>query len=175
MPLPTDVPVLATARLRLRGHTLGDFDSSFALWSNPEVTRHIGGRPSTREETWSRLLRYAGHWALLGFGYWVVEERDSHRFVGEVGFADFKRELEPPLNGMPEMGWVLAPAFQGKGYATEAISAGLAWGDGHFKRATIACLIDAGNAPSIRVATTCGFKPMGPATYKGAPTLLFKR
>ena len=76
---------------------------------------------------------------------------------------------------MPEMGWALAPAFHGKGYATEAIGAALAWGDAHFHRARIACLIDAGNAPSIRVATTAGFRPRSPAVYKGAPTLLFER
>lgn len=169
------IPTLETARLVLRGHTLADFEPSLAMWSDARVTRHIGGRPSTREEAWSRLLRYAGHWALLGFGYWVVAERDSGAFVGEVGFADFHRELEPPLLGKPEMGWALAPAFHGRGYATEAIGAALAWGDSHFQRATLACLIDPGNAPSIRVATACGFKLRGNATYKGASTLLFER
>jgi len=43
------------------------------------------------------LLRYAGHWALAGYGYWIVEERESGRPVGEVGLADFRREISPPL------------------------------------------------------------------------------
>jgi len=65
--------VIETARLRLRGHGLEDTERMAALWSDAEVTRYIGGRPQTAEESWSRLLRYAGHWRLLGFGYWVVE------------------------------------------------------------------------------------------------------
>lgn len=65
------VPTLETERLILRGHGVDDFGDSAAMWAEPEVVRHIGGRPFTREESWSRLLRYIGHWSALGFGYWV--------------------------------------------------------------------------------------------------------
>jgi RimJ/RimL family protein N-acetyltransferase len=58
-------PALDTDRLTLRGHGLADFADSLRLWSDPDVTRYIGGRPFTEEEVWSRLLRYAGHWSLL--------------------------------------------------------------------------------------------------------------
>ena len=61
------------------------------MWADPEVTRYIGGRPFGVEEVWTRLLRYAGHWALLGYGYWAVIEKSSGRFVGEAGLADFHR------------------------------------------------------------------------------------
>ncbi len=63
------------------------------MWADPEVTRYIGGKPLTEEESWARLLRYVGHWSLLGFGYWVVEEKTTGNFIGEVGFADYKRDL----------------------------------------------------------------------------------
>ena len=56
------IPVLETARMRLRGHVEADLDASAAMWGNPEVTRFIGGKAATRDETWSRLLRYAGLW-----------------------------------------------------------------------------------------------------------------
>ena len=78
------VPMLETERLILRGHRLEDFDDSFALWSDPKVTRYTGNKPASREEVWNRLLRYVGHWALLGYGFWNVRERGSDRFVGEV-------------------------------------------------------------------------------------------
>ena len=68
----------------------------------------------------TRLLRYAGHWWLLGFGYWVLQEKATGAFVGELGFAQWKRELEPAIQ-VPEAGWVLATAAHGKGYATEAL------------------------------------------------------
>ena len=86
-----------TDRLILRPHVREDFDESYALWSDETVTRFIGGKPFSREEVWTRLLRYAGHWALLGYGYWVIREKNSGRFVGEIGFADYQREIEPPL------------------------------------------------------------------------------
>jgi RimJ/RimL family protein N-acetyltransferase len=89
----SDVPVVETDRLRLRGHTLDDFAHTRALWTDAAVMQHMGGKPQTLEECWARLLRYAGHWPLLGFGYWLVEERETGEFVGEVGFADFKRDM----------------------------------------------------------------------------------
>ena len=102
-----EVPALDTERLTMRGHTLADFDECLAMWTDPVVMRHLGGRPLTMEEMWARLLRYAGSWSLLGFGYWVVRERATGRFVGEVGLADLRRDIEPRLGGVPEAGWVL--------------------------------------------------------------------
>ena len=61
-------PALDTARLSLRGHTRDDFAECAAMWADPLVTRHVGGRPMAGEEVWARVLRYAGLWTLLGFG-----------------------------------------------------------------------------------------------------------
>jgi RimJ/RimL family protein N-acetyltransferase len=116
-----DAPSFDTDRLSLRRHRREDFDECAAMWADPEVTRHIGGRPFTGEEVWTKLLRYVGHWSVLGFGYWVVRERATGRFVGEVGFADFKRDMIPSIAGVPEVGWVLAPWSRGRGFATEAV------------------------------------------------------
>src|SRR6266702_6413802 len=102
------VPSIETDRLILRGHRKEDLEACLALWSNPIVTRYTVRMPLSREDVWGRLLRYAGHWALLGFGYWAVEEKSTGAFVGEIGFADYKRNLEPALHDTPEIGWVLA-------------------------------------------------------------------
>src|SRR5438045_3039872 len=91
------VVVVETERLRLRPHRLEDFEELAAIWADPAVVRFIGGKPLNREESWARLLRYAGHWALMGFGFWAVEERDSGEYVGDVGLARFQREMQPPL------------------------------------------------------------------------------
>jgi RimJ/RimL family protein N-acetyltransferase len=169
------IPVLETERLILRGHRIDDFDDSAVLWGDPDVTRYIGGRPSVREEVWNRLLRYVGHWALLGFGYWVVMDKQTDEFVGEVGFADFKRELEPSFEGSPEVGWVLLPRFHGRGLATEAVRGALAWLETHFGAVRSVCMIDPDNAPSIRVANKCGYTELARTTYKGEPAVLFER
>jgi RimJ/RimL family protein N-acetyltransferase len=170
-----DIPIIATARLTLRAHRLDDFDACAAMWADPAVTRHIGGKPSSQEDVWARMLRYAGHWALLGFGYWAIEETATGEFVGELGFADFRREIEPPLEGMPEIGWALVSPAHGKGYATEAVSAVSAWGDERFGERTTACLISPDNLASIRVAEKCGYTQAGRAAYKGQATLVFTR
>lgn len=170
-----DVPVLETERLRLRGHRLDDFSHSAAMWSDPDVTRHIGGKPLTEEESWTKFLRYVGHWSLLGFGYWAVEEKATGKFVGEIGFADYKRDLQPSLKGIPEIGWVLASQAHGKGYATEAVRGVTAWGDAHFGLARTACIIAPENAASIRVAVKCGYQEWQRTTYHGHPTLMFVR
>lgn len=83
------------------------------MWADPLVTRYIGGTPFSEEDSWARLLRYAGHWALLGFGFWAIEEKETGRFAGELGFADFKRDIHPPLEATPELGWVLRSEIHG--------------------------------------------------------------
>lgn len=170
-----NVPILETERLRLRGHGLDDFAAAAAMWSDPIVTRHTTGKPQTREEVWARLLRYVGHWAMLGFGFWAVEEKDSGEFVGELGFAEFKREIEPSLDGIPEIGWILAPRFHGKGYATEGVRAVIAWGDEHFGAVQTACLIQPENLASIRVAEKCGYREYARSTYKEHEVIMLSR
>ncbi len=172
---PEIVPVLETPRLILRGHRLDDFADSLTLWSDPAVTRFIGGRTFTQEEIWARLIRYVGHWVLLGFGYWAVTDKETGRFLGEVGFADFKRTIEPSFEDMPEIGWVLASHAHGKGYATEAVRAAVAWGDRHFQGSRTVCIIDPDNQPSIHVAEKCGYEEFQRTTYKDQPTIMFVR
>lgn len=169
------VPGLETERLRLRGHRLDDFAKCAAMWADPVAVRFIGGKPLSEEEAWTRFLRYAGHWAVLGFGYWLAEEKATGKFIGEVGFADYKREIEPSLKGVPEVGWVLASTAHGNGFATEAVRAVVKWGDGRFEGAPTACIIAPDNLASIRVAEKCGYRQTRVATYKGHSTLMFER
>ncbi|HWY22666.1 MAG TPA: GNAT family N-acetyltransferase [Candidatus Acidoferrum sp.] len=170
-----EVPVLETERLRLRGHRVDDFVHCATMWAEPAVVRHTVGKPLTEEESWRRLLGYVGHWALMGFGFWVAEEKATGKFVGEIGFVDYKRDLVPSLKGVPEIGWVLASEAHGKGFATEAVRAAVAWGDAHFSPPRTACIIAPENAASIRVADKCGYREFARTTYKGKPTVMFVR
>jgi len=170
-----DIPVLTTERLSLRGPATDDFQHLTALWGDPDVVRHISGNPSTPSESWMRLLTSAGHWALLGFGYWMVEERASGRFVGQVGLADFKRDIEPDFGGAPEAGWVLAPWSHGKGYATEAVQAALAWGEANLAMTRCVCMISPDHPASLRVAEKCGFTPFAETEFKSSPVILLER
>jgi len=170
-----DVPVLETARLRLRAHRLDDFEASFAMWSDPLVTRYIGGKPSTEQQTWSRMTSYAGHWALMGFGYWALEDTSTGTFAGELGFANFRREIAPSMRDVPELGWSLASRFHGRGLATEAVRAAVAWGDARFGLARTVCLIDVENLASLRVALKSGYAVFEQTLFHERPTLFLER
>ncbi len=173
-PLESMVPVLETPRLRLRAHRLDDFRTLADIWADPAVHRYLSLHPSTPEESWLRLLRYAGLWNFLGYGCWVIEERATGRCIGDLGYADFKRGITA-LEGLPEMCWVLAAEAHGKGYASEALAAAMAWGLGHFGDDHCACIIAPDNAGSINVATKAGFRSAGQTTYRDEPILLFIR
>jgi len=166
--------VLTTPRLELRPHAASDYDDMLALWSDPAVTRFIGGKPSTEDEVWARLLRYGGLWNLFGLGYWVVRERSNGAFVGELGFAHFRRRLGPDFDDAPEAGWALSPQVQGKGFALEALTAALQWADGRIGNRFV-CMISPDNTPSIRLAERVGFKPFDVRSYKGSDSQLFAR
>jgi RimJ/RimL family protein N-acetyltransferase len=175
MERPSVVPVLETERLRLREHRASDHAERMVIWSDPDVTRYIGGRPQTAEEVWRRFLQYVGLWNVLGYGYWAVEEKATGRYIGDIGFADFRREMEPCLHGMLEFGWVLAPHAHGKGCASEAVAAAIGWGEQHFPALRAVCIISPENLPSIRVAEKAGFRRWQDTTYHGSPTLVFSR
>lgn len=168
------VPTLETTRLILRAHELKDLDACTAMWSDPRIAKYTIGDPSTAQRTWMRLLGYRGHWEVLGFGYWAVEEKASGQYIGEMGFADFKRDLKPSIEGMPELGWALAAHAHGKGYATEGLRAAVAWGDMHFKSKTV-CIISPSNPASLRVAAKIGYQEYARTTKNSEAEILFSR
>lgn len=169
------VPIIETERLLLRAHCLDDFESLAAMWADPEVTRFIGGKPSPRDESWARLLRYCGHWKLLGFGYWAVELKGEPGLVGDVGFADWKRDITPSLEGTPEAGWVFSPKVHGRGVASEAVEAAHAWGDRHFGGKATCCIVNPENQASIRVAEKFGYREVARTAFKGSDVIQYRR
>lgn len=166
---------IITERLVLTPPTLKDFVDCTQLWGDPSVTRYISGDPLSVEAAWAKFLRSVGHWAALGFGYWVVREKATGVFVGEVGFGRFKRNITPAFNDTPEIGWVLMPAFHGLGYATDAVSAALAWADQHLSATRTVCLIDPDNTASIRLANKMGYREFDRANYHDEMNILFER
>jgi RimJ/RimL family protein N-acetyltransferase len=168
-------PAIETTRVVLRPHRPEDFDAYTVMWADPIVTRYVGGRPRSREESWIRFLRQFGMWPLLGFGFWALEDKATGRFIGEAGFHDLKRDMVPSIEGIPEAAWALIPAVHGKGLATEIVRRITAWGDDNLGAEKTVCIIDASHAGSIAVAEKCGYAELLRTTYHGAATILFKR
>lgn len=169
------IPVVETSRLILRGRTLEDFPAFAAMLKMPEVTRYTTQAALSGEEAWVKFVRMEGLWSLTGYGFWIVEEKATGAFIGEIGLADFKRDIRPSLEGMPEFGWLLTPSAHGKGYAKEAVGAAIAWAEKKFPRTTFCCIIDPANTASVSVADAHGFKPVARAPYKGVDIAIFHR
>ena len=170
----TRAPLIETARLRLRARTIDDFPAFAALQGDPEFHRFINGAPVAEPEAWGKFLVAAGAWCLLGYGYWIVEDKESGLYLGDAGVSNFHRAIEPPLDA-PEAGWGFAPAVWGRGIATEAMTAVMGWCDRHLDAPTVCCIIDPAHVASIAVARKVGFEPGESAIFKGKPTLVLRR
>ena len=174
---PTSAPTLTTARLTLTGHAATDLEDCAAMWTDPRVYTMIGGQPRSREDVWIRLLRSIGQWTLFGYGSWIARETATGRLIGELGLIEARRAIAPSIDARPEfgpeVGWTLTGDAQGKGYASEALAAILAWTDARIPATT--CIIDPANAPSIRLADRLGYRLHTTGTYRDAPILIFDR
>jgi RimJ/RimL family protein N-acetyltransferase len=170
------VPVILTQRLKLRAHEASDFEALAAHWSHPDTIRFIGGTARPPADVWSQnVLRNRGLWQVLGYGYWLVEDRKTGAFVGEVGFADFHRDTEPAFWGHPECGWVIAPEKFGQGYASEAVAAIHDWLDSECEAAKSCCIIDEDNAASVRIAGKLGYRQKGTVRFREEDVMYFER
>jgi RimJ/RimL family protein N-acetyltransferase len=159
---------LDTPRLRLRQFKSADFDEYAALCADAEVMRYVGDRvPLSREDAWRQLAMLAGHWTLRGYGMWVVEELSSGAFVGRVG-------LHYP-EGWPdrEIGWALARAFWGRGYALEAATAALRVAFEVLEWSRVVSLIAAQNSRSIRLAERLGERREHTLKVRGHEAMLY--
>lgn len=150
-------PSLETSRLILRPFKASDIDVFAAYWSDPGVIRWSGGRIIPRAEAWSRMMAHAGHWDLLGYGFWALEEKASGQMIGEAGLIDLMPDYPATVAGVPEIGWVLSPSAQGKGYATEAARAVVDWGRSHLGPVRVIAAVNVENVASIKVAQKCDF------------------
>lgn len=168
--------MIETERLILRPHSIADFEALCAMNADPVTRKFVGGGvPIPREECWHRLMRYAGHWAFFGYGMFAIIEKDSGRFVGETGLADFHRGLGEAFDPFPEAGWMLSSTVFGKGYATEAVTAAHRWFEANRPEARTVCIIDPGNTASVKVAEKLGYRPFGETRYKDAPVTMYER
>ena len=167
-------PRIETERLVLRGFELRDLDYFLTFFADAEASQHVGG-PNGKEDTWRRMLAGAAFWPLTGLGMWTVASRDDDEAIGHVGLFDFLRDCDPSIDGTPEMGWILDPSAQGKGYAREACEAVLDWFEQYFGKHPIWALISPGNEASMKLAEKLGFVRQPDGVYRDRPQTLWLR
>jgi RimJ/RimL family protein N-acetyltransferase len=116
-------PMIETKRLILRTWREADIAPNTAMLADPDAARYItaDGKPVDELNGWRNAAIMSGHWALHGYGMFVVEEKASGMFVGRVG------PWHPPTWPGFEVGWGVAKEFRGKGYAFEATCASIDW------------------------------------------------
>lgn len=109
------LPVLATARTRLRAPRLTDFDAWVEVLCGAN-SEQLGG-PFTRDQAFAEFCASVSMWLLRGHGLWTVEALDGSDILGFVllGFEPGDQE--------PELGYLFRTGAQGQGLAQEAASA----------------------------------------------------
>lgn len=148
--------MLRTERLLLRRWHADDRAPFAALCADPEVMRFVGdGRPLDAEAADASIERFERHWDEHGFGLWAVEEDGVLRGFCGLAIPAFLPAILPAV----EVGWRLERAAWGRGLATEAARAAVAWGFAELGLAQVVAVIAEGNARSERVARKLGAVP----------------
>ena len=161
-----ELPLL-TPRLALRAFTPADVPAAHAIYSDPEVMRHVGAGPvASLAETASMLRSYADHQALHGFSFWALLERASGALIGDAGLYRAGSEVE--------LGYTLGRAWWGRGYATEAAAACLDAAFGPLALDDVIALVEPANVASIRVLEKLGLRRAGERQAFGRPHLLYR-
>nr|WP_221236724.1 GNAT family N-acetyltransferase [Novosphingobium taihuense] len=132
------------------------------LVSDPEVHRFLGPRPEDpTTDMFSRALRAAGSWHFYGYGLFLAHERATGSFVGQLGVFHSMRGFGKGMDDVVEAGWIVAREHWGKGYASEAMEAALAWVEQAHGVSRVACMIERGNDASVALAERLGFVRYG--------------
>ncbi|NUR94650.1 MAG: GNAT family N-acetyltransferase [Kribbellaceae bacterium] len=143
---------LQTERLVLRGWRDSDLEPWAAMNADPEVREHLGDL-LTREQSDASVASFQAEFDQRGYGWWAVELRSTGAFLGFAGLDPVDEEM--PFTGV-EIGWRLARSAWGKGYATEAAKAGLAFGFETLELPEILAVTTAANVRSQAVMRRIG-------------------
>lgn len=143
--------MIETERLFLRRAHDDDRDTVARWNADPDHTRHLAG-VQTREQSDAAFDRWESHWAEHGFGLLLVEWRETGETIGRAG-PQFHRYW--PAD--PEVGWALDPSFWGRGIATEAGAAAVAWAFGDLGFERIVSITTEANLASRNVMRKLGF------------------
>ena len=173
-------PMLTTRRLVLRHWSDADLAPFAALNADPRVMEYFPGT-LTRPESDALAARIRNRLETTYFGLWAVEVPAAAPFIGFVGLSvpDWEAHFTPCV----EVGWRLAYAHWGHGYATEAAAAVLAYGFNDLKLAEIVSFTAAANGRSQAVMRRLGMAhapqddflhPNLPACHPLRPHVLYR-
>lgn len=149
LPDLTTAPTLTTARLILRRPQREDLPA-FTRFMTSAPSLRAQGETLTAEQAWFGFLAGIGHSHWHGFGFFMVEDRQTGLPVGRVGLI--RHSDWPEI----ELAWHLFEGAEGNGFATEAARAVRVWAAEALGLGRLCSTIDRRNARSQAVATRLG-------------------
>lgn len=147
--------VIETRRCLLREITLNDIDDLYRLYEPEEMTRYMDGLYENRQKEEEYTKAYIQHmYRFYGYGLWLVVEKETGETIGRAGLGHLEVEGEVQL----ELGYLIARSRQRQGYAFEVCQGILDYAREATEFASIHCLIQKENLPSVRLAEKLGFR-----------------
>lgn len=144
---------LHTERLHLRKMKVSDSPSLFRIWSDPEVTKFMNIDSFTDENQAKDMIRLLDEFSLDNKAIrFSIIEMESNKIIGSCGFNSLDFE-----NEKAEIGYDIARAFWGRGYASEAISALLDYAFSTLKLNRIEAKVEPENVNSVKVLQKLNF------------------
>ncbi|WP_282610097.1 GNAT family N-acetyltransferase [Pelagibius sp. Alg239-R121] len=144
----TDVPTLETERLLLRSPRMDDW-SGYAEMMSSARSVYMGG-PFSTFAAWGMFCHDLAQWPLMGHGALMMEDRDTGVCLGQVGIN------HGPLFPEHELGWLVYPSAEGRGYAFEAAQTLRDWAFKVRRLETLVSYVDPDNMRSRRLAERLG-------------------
>ncbi len=152
------IPTLRPSNLLLRPWTLEDAPALFQILQELDILKYFPPTTFTLEKTQRYINHQLNHWQERGYGHWAVVTEADGRVVGWNGL-----EYLPEL-GEVEVAYLLSERARGRGFATEAARAAVAFGFGTCHLPAIIGLVHPENNPSVRVLEKCGLVFSDPLT-----------
>jgi RimJ/RimL family protein N-acetyltransferase len=160
------LPVLTTPRLKLQGASHADLDALWRLLTERQVRRYLCDDQVLTRAQVEEMLRVSIAQGPAGMGFWVLRDPEEE-LVGCVGLhrvAPGIVDHAPDLAGEVEPTIALAPDRWGRGYATEALVAAIAYGFEALGLERLVAVVDEPNHASQRLMIRVGFTPTGTTT-----------
>jgi RimJ/RimL family protein N-acetyltransferase len=172
--------LLETERLVLRKPRLDDVDRVLEYFSDPVAMEFIDEPTDKPADAQAAIERWLGRWEADGLGFFAVDRREDGVMIGRIGLLVWDTTTwetstlsESGERGQVELGWSLAQAHWGRGYATEAAQAARAWA---YEQgvASLISLIHPDNVRSIRVAEKLDAAPTDTIQAGGKPAVIWR-
>lgn len=147
-----ELPILETDRLILRKMTMEDAEDLFAYGSNEEAAKYVTWDVhKTIEDSRNFIDFVLSQYENKKVAPWAIESKENGRMIGTIDFVWWQ-----PRHNSAEIGYVIAPEYWGKGIATEAASAIIAFGFEKMDLVRIQAKCFVGNLGSARVMEKAG-------------------